>query len=798
MRAIYQGVRVLDLAGPTGSYASKLFADLGADVLKVEQPGGDPGRNWGPFAGNVPDPDKSLHWWFNNTSKRSIIADIQTEEGRDRVKQLALSADVWIDTAPPGYMESLGLGDALRAANPRLITASLTPFGTFGPRKDWQGTDLIASAMGGLLYLGGTPEHAPAHPGADQSNMIGATSIAVSVALALISRDQTGKGQRVEVSLQEATLVATENAVGFWTFRETIRKRLGAFSFGGTKMVYEASDGWVIGHIGGRWGPMLDWFESYGLEVDQYRDDNWMNAAYRSEHFEEVEPLITNFVKSLPREQIYAEGQQRRMVLGPVRTMPEVLLDRQLIERNFWVPMKMPQLDEPKLFPGAPYRLSNAPWSMSPAPSLGENVAGWKGDEALPPFPQPFDPANPRPLEGIRVVDFGTNVVVPLICKILASFGAEILKVEGRTKIEGQRGTPIPKPVGTDDSPNTNWLFLNSNSDKRSITVNMQVPAAHDFVKQLINTADIVIDNFGVDPMPKWGFSPENLFAMRPDLIIVRASVMGRTGPLQNYVGLGNSIMSTVGLNSITGFEGDPPVATCTAHPDYSSNTHHGLFAILSALYHRNRTGQGQWIDFSQTESTVNFVAPPLLDASVNGNTPKPSNNRHPYWSPHGVFPAKGEDRWIAITTPDEESWKAFAGIVDPSLLDDPRFATAADRKQHEDALDERIAAYTVQFDPMETMEKLQAVGVPAGTVQIPPDLLADPQLLARNFFEHQQHDEAGAVTVLNPHLRLSDTPAKLDQPAPLLGDNTDWAIFELLALDEDTVGNLYVEGAVE
>ncbi|MCS7002808.1 MAG: CoA transferase, partial [Dehalococcoidia bacterium] len=361
-----------------------------------------------------------------------------------------------------------------------------------------------------------------------------------------------------------------------------------------------------------------------------------------------------------------------------------------------------------------------------------------------------------------------------------------------------QRQTLVPKPIGR-ETINTNWLFLNSNCDKRSLTVNLTVPTAQELVRRLIAQADVVIDNFGVDPMPKWGMSHAELQALRPDLIIVRASVYGRTGPLRNYVGLGNSIMAASGLNSITGFKGEPPVATCTAHPDYSSNTHHALFAIASALYHRERTGEGQIIDMSQTESTIAWLGPAMLLYTANGVVPEPPDNRHPDMAPHGVYPCDGDDRWIAIACRTDAEWQAAAQCIDPSLLDDPRFATVAGRKANEDALDAIIAAWTARRDNHELMEALQAVGVPAGAVQTAEDIeRRDPHIAARGFLATLPHDEAGSVTVFQPHFRLRQTPGRVGNPAPLLGADTDWVVMELLALDDETVANLYIDGAVE
>lgn len=797
-RQALQGLRVLDFAGPSGAYAGKLLAELGADVLKVESPDGDPGRRVGPFAGE-PSPDRSIHWWYHNSSKRSIVVEPGSDSGRSRLFELALGADVILDTAAD-TLEQYGLSsEQLRSANERLIHASLTPFGLNGPRADWKATDIVASALGGLLYLGGMPEHPPSWPGGEQSYMIGSAAAAVAISAALLARDRTGRGQRVDVSLQEATAVATENAIGFWTFRGIIRKRLGNKSFNGAPMVFHATDGWVIGHVGGRWAETLDWIQLHGHDVTKFRAEDWFDAEYRAEHMDEFEPTLTAFLGGLPKEQIYAEGQLRRIVLGPVRNAKEVINDIQLGSRDFWVNMPTGHEGESFTSAGAPYKLSRTPWQQSKsAPRLGENAPGWSGEvAAAAKRDDSADEFGRLPLRGIRVVDFGTNVIVPFTCRTLAAFGAEVIKIESHTRPEGQRNTLVPKPIGK-ESINTNWLFMQVNPDKHSLAVNLNVPEARELVRTIISQADVVIDNFGVDPMPKWNMTAEELFAKRPDLIIVRCSVNGRSGPLKNYVGLGNTIMSTAGINAITGFEGDPPVSTCTAHPDYSSNAHHTLFAIMSALYHRERTGEGQVIDLSQTESTVCFVGPTLLDYTANGNIQGQPNNRHTQMAPHGVFPCLGDDRWLAIACPDDDAWQALAPIIGADAAD-PRFATFEARKANEDALDAVVSAWTSQQEEFDAMKTLQAANVPAGVVQTAQDMLEkDEHLADRKFFQMMEHPEAGEVIVMQPHFKLEETPGRVGKPAPLLGADNEWVMNDFLGLDDEEVANLYVTGAVE
>jgi benzylsuccinate CoA-transferase BbsF subunit len=403
----------------------------------------------------------------------------------------------------------------------------------------------------------------------------------------------------------------------------------------------------------------------------------------------------------------------------------------------------------------------------------------------------------PLPLAGIRVIDLTWQIAGPAATQVLADFGAEVLKIESTVHPDGLRVMALPRPPWT-ESLNQSGIFTLMNTSKRSVTINMGVPAGPRLLRRLIALADVLVDNYGVDPFPKWGLTPEELAALRPDLIIARSSVMGRSGPRANYVGFGYTIGPAAGLNALSGFPDDPPVASCTAHPDYSCNPYHLLIAILAALHHRDRTGEGQLIDLSQHESTVVMNGAFILDHSINGNVPRPSANRHPVFAPHGIYPSRGHDCWVALACETDDDWQRLAHLLErPDLASDPALTTAAGRRLAADRIDAAIAAWTRRYDPHEAMELLQAAGIPAGAVQTAADLWRDPHLAARGKLIRLSHPELGQVTVNGPSFRLSATPPAVRRP-PLLGEDTEAVMRELLGMDEEELVNAYLDEVLQ
>jgi benzylsuccinate CoA-transferase BbsF subunit len=317
----------------------------------------------------------------------------------------------------------------------------------------------------------------------------------------------------------------------------------------------------------------------------------------------------------------------------------------------------------------------------------------------------------------------------------------------------------------------------------------LQTGEGRALMKRLLSLADVMIDNYGSDPFPKWGLAPEQIRALNPDIITVRSSVMGRSGPRSEFIGIGNTIGAAAGLNAITGFPGDSPSATGTSYPDYSSNPYQTFIAVMAALRHRELTGEGQTVDLAQHESTVAFNGPGIAAYSAYGTGASQSANRHDRMAPHGVYRCRGEDRWMAIACENDEQWRRLAGLVGgDALASDPRFLTLNDRKRNEDALEALLNEWTCRQERSKLEWQLQESGVPASAAQSAGDLFRDPHLAARRKLVRIKHPEVGWTVYNAPLFRLSATPGTALRHPPLIGEDTDDVLSNLLGM---TAGEL-------
>ncbi len=373
------GTRVLDLAGPSGLYCTKLLADLGADVIKAEQPDGDPTRRRGPFLHEDPAEGNSLYFYHYNTNKRSITLDIEPPDGRALLRRLPGAADVLVETFDPGYLDGLGLGyQSLKADNPRLVFCSITPFGQTGPYRDYKGSDLVAQAMGGVLYLCGWPDRPPVNMGGSQAYHQAGAQAAVGVLLALNGREVTGSGQHVDVSIQECLPMCLLVRLPTYLITGEYEHRGGDSHRSPMFGVFPCRDGYVDIRFNprrDRWGRALAWINAAGMAGDLV-EDRYDDFEYRArpEVARHIDEFFRAFFLTLTKEDLMDQAQRHGLVVGAVYRGEDIVRDPQLQAREFFVPLHHPDPDETIIYPGAPYRLSQTPWQLrSPAPALGQD-----------------------------------------------------------------------------------------------------------------------------------------------------------------------------------------------------------------------------------------------------------------------------------------------------------------------------------------------------------------------------------------------------------------------------------------
>jgi crotonobetainyl-CoA:carnitine CoA-transferase CaiB-like acyl-CoA transferase len=808
--------RVLDLSDARGALCGKILADLGADVVKVEPPGGSPARRVGPLAEGVGKPEASLFWWAYAANTRSLVLNLAAPEGAERLRALARAADFLVESFPPGRLEALGLGwPRLHADNPRLVLVSITPFGATGPCRDWKGPDLVVQATSGMMHHVGDPDRPPVRIGPPpQAYHQAAAQAAVGALVAHHLRERTGRGQWVEVSAQVAMMwtMLSETAMphlhGFVPFRDGAHARYTQFR---RRIIFPCADGHVAliasgGAIGApAMAALTAWMAEEGMAPASMRERDWrgwdagylLAAGERGQaELDEVEAAVARFLAGKSKAFLYAEALRRGVLLAPVADARDLLENPQLAAREFFVALDEPRLGRPVRRPGPFARLEATPIALRrPAPALGEHTA-----EVLAEWAERGVPASRgwgqdgAPFEGVRVVDLTWVAAGPITGRLLAEFGADVIRLESAGRIDP--GRTLPPWAGGRAGPNRSQLFANYNAGKRSVAVNLAHPRGREIARRLIARSDVLLESFTPGTLARWGLGYEDLLGLRPDLILLSTCQQGQTGPHAHYAGYGSLAAGLAGFYRVTGWPDRDPAMIYGAYTDFVAH-HFASAALLAALDHRRRTGQGQRIDLSQLEASLHFLAPAILDWTVNGRIAARRGNADDGACPHNAYPCAGPDRWCAIACEDEAEWEALCRVMgDPAWCRGPAFGTLAARRRHAAELDRLIGAWTAGQEAAALARRLQAAGVPAGAVQSCADLPGDPQLQARGAFVWLEHPEMGRSPYEPFPFRLSETPGVLRR-GPCLGEHTQEVLTGLLGLEDGEVRQLIADGVL-
>lgn len=807
--------RVLDLTDEKGHFCGKMLGDLGADVIKIEPPAGDPSRSTGPFYHDIQDREKSLSWFAFNTSKRSIVLDLKSEEGKAFFKRLVATSDFVVESFSPGHMDKLGLSyQILNRINPGIIVISITPFGQTGPYRDFKAPDIILMAMGGQMHGAGEPDRPPVRVSLPQAHLFGSVHAALGGMIALQYRQRTGLGQHVDVSIREGVLRTLGTVISFWEFGRELCPRMGPFRARGKLMqreVWPCKDGEVILSVMGsshRSGmePLAQWMKEEGC-TGKFSSVDWESTNIPEAFNEEVatwQDEIARFFLTHTKAELNERALKSRIPLSACHTPGDILEDKQLTSRDFWVNVAHPELGTAITYPGASCKLSLTPWRISRCPPLiGEHTGEILREIASPPIKKTVAQngaqtpvASRKALEGIKVADFSWILAGPLVTKSLADFGATVVRIESRKRVDPSRaGAPFKDGI---PGVNRGGTFRFQNSSKYSMGLDLSQPKGLEVARKLVAWADVVVENFGPGTMERMGLSYRHLKEIKPDIVMLSSSNQGQTGPHREQRGFGWNLGGLAGFNHFTGWPDRVGVAPNPAWTDFYAPWF-GAVALLGAMEYRRRSGKGQYIDLSQYEAGLNFLAVALLDYTANGRAQMRQGNRSPHAAPHGAYPCRGEDRWCVIAVQTQEEWLAFAQAIGyPEWVKDSKFAALESRKKHEDELETLVAAWSLNFSPDEVMVKLQGVGVAAGVVEDTRDLLEnDPQVKHRGYFKYLNHAEMGMALHLDWPAHLPLTPAQL-RSAPLLGEHTEMVCKEILGMSEGEFQKLQATGVLQ
>lgn len=802
-------IKVLEFATMvSGPYCGKLLADLGADVIKIEPPEGDPARAFGPFPVSGPHLEKSGLFLYNNTSKRGVTLDLNVKQDLETFQKLIKWADVLIDNHAPGVLGNSGLNwESLHRLNPRLIYTNITPYGRTGPRSNVKGDELTVTHAGGLGNLLPTRsadvEHPPVKLGGFQAAYHGAVVAALATLAMIRSRSKTGEGALIDISLQEVIMsLVTPNMSGN-RYHDTSWCRVPDRPPAAGRM--QTRDGYII--FAAADDHHFRAFRELMGKPEWIAGDEWDNRYYRRSHMMDIAPQMEAWMMQQEKEELHQRLARAGIPIGPVNSARDVMESRQYAERGYFIEVEHPAAGR-LTYPGWSYKMSvSSPDISRPAPLLGQHNKEILGNPSWAVHNEDHSPVGftgaesngnppsvkPLPLAGIRVLDFNWVYAGPYACMMLAQLGAEVIKIEGHRRSDlTRRGViwPLPEPQPQMLPPNQGLAYNTLNLNKLSLTLDLSKPEGVHLARKLAALSDVATDNMRPGAMMSLGLGYEDLKKYRPDIIDITLSSRGYGGPETDFLGFASIHQSVGGLTYVSGHQEGHPTHGSGGDADIMNGLVTAYIAI-AALHHRDRTGQGQFIDISQCEGVTSLIGEIILGYQMTGKIPERMGNAHPYDAPHNIYKCWGVDRWLALEIHSDEEFAVLTRIIGrPGLAGEARFRGRAARKKNETELDRIINEWTRQRDRDWMVNEFCRAGLAAAPSRNGRDLYADRHLRDRGAFVPVMHSEIGALELFAPPFKINglDIPVKC---APLLGEHNEYVLGELLGLTGKEIEDL-------
>jgi crotonobetainyl-CoA:carnitine CoA-transferase CaiB-like acyl-CoA transferase len=784
------GIRVIDLTDDCGELCGRFLADLGADVILVEPPSGADARKAPPLA---PGGRSSLYFAFRNAGKRGISLDLESPDDRELLHRLLDDSDILIESYRPGFLANCGLDPArvLLERHPHLVVTSITDFGQFGPHRDFAGTDMIGYAMGGMMYRAGAAERPPVVAPGCQAYDTAALTAAFATLVAYVKRLETGRGQWLDVSVQEATLTLSDwsiplySTLGFYTHRE------GA----GMWPVYRCADGWLRMIIIGlnHWQALRAWMG----EPEELQNPAYDGFIGRLGDREKIDAFIRRFLSDRKKDDAAREAQRRGIPATPVLEPAEVLDNEHTRGRGTFVELELVPGTHAAVASGFIVLDGDRFGPTARAPLLGEHneevraSLGSRGEATKAAVRWSLGRQAAYPLAGLRALDFGIGVAGVEVGRLLAEYGVEVIKIESSTAPDFVRMV-IPGPM--------NAPFASSNHSKLSFGVNLKTEAGVGLVHRLARQADFVIENSATGVMDRLGLGYETLKEINPRIIMFSTQMAGASGPWKDWSGYGPSAHTLSGLQYLWNYpeDADRPAGSTNIHPDHLTGKI-GAAAVLAALIRRERNGRGARVEVAQFEVLIQLLGDLLVQESLAPGSVQPQGNCSERGVPWGAYWCQGEDEWCVINVRSDAEWAALRqALGNPEWASAARYSSVAGRREAWREIDKAIDAWTRQRLPVEVMQLLQKHGVPAGVVQHPGHQFCDPHLEARGFLRRFNQRHLGEVTLEGAPFHGSDLPEPRIESAPLLGQHTREICRSLLGLTDPEIDALLEAGVLE
>ena len=776
------GIRVAELGSNAATaWCGKLFADFGAEVVKLEPPGGDPARQAPPLVERGDDVMESGVFAWMNTNKRSVTL---TASDAARLRAVLAVSDLLID-ARPGAARDLGpTGHTrLRATFPALDIVALSWFGETGPYRDFTATDSVVRALAGLVKQTG-PAAQPALQPDHQAGVPAGLAAFTAAAAALLGAAPGGR--YFEISIHEANVViaeyqaATAVQMHIGEQRRGVNRWYPTFPMG----IYPCREGWLGITV---------------LTADQWRGfchmldmrDELANPAFalspgRFAHADALEAVFAPRLAARTARAWFDEGLRRRLPFVIVPDMADLLAEQVYRVRGAFGTVRIgaAAFEAPVL----PQHLRRTPPAAGgTAPLAGADTDTWHPPARETAAVRERNGNNAAlPLAGLRIVDLTMGWAGPLATRQAADLGAEIIKVEGRAYPDWWRGADYSKEAIAAHAHEMRLWFNALNRNKIGITLDLTQPEGADLLRRLVATADAVVENYSQGVLPKLGLAYADLRAIKPDLVMVSMPAFGADTDWAEVRAYGSTLEQASGLPRVTGQEDWPPTMNHIAYGDPIGGLN-AAAALLVALLHRQRSGEGQHVDLSQVECMLPLVGPWIIEQSLTGHVVPRRGNRHPVFVPHGVFPCAGDDRWIVIAVTDDTTWQALCRAIGrDDLRADPALATVGGRRAVEGQIEAAIAGWTRTLTPDAAMAALQAAGVAAGVARgFEEVMLREPHLQARGFWEMIDRPFLGRHLQPSASFREGGRVMPIRSPAPTLGQSTREVLRRVLALPE-------------
>lgn len=795
--AVARSLKVVDLSDSiAGQFAARLFADYGGRVLLIEPPGGSATRHRGPFRGAD---GASLLFEHLNGGKESATLDLADDADRQRMRRACALADVVV-------VSERELAHELRSGDLRALVVEVSDFGVWGPYVDWKGSELIHQALSGSMYVTGHPNTEPLF-GAGERASYAAGVYAYIGALALLhQREVRGRSaSSLEIAVHEAAASMEMHFTTQWDYNKTFNTRSGGG--GRVKGVISCADGWFMLFSSASWN---EFCKAVGA-TELIDDPRFSTNEARVENWEVAREELGRVFKHLRLDDVARAGIEMNVLLAPVQELSALPEDAHLRERGFWEEVASASGKSIALGPvfrtSAIQPLRNRP-APAPAPLGAEWVpaheTGRSSSSRDAPASSPRDLSGDLPLAGVRVLDLTSAWSGPMAARILGLLGADVIKLEGPARLDDWRydrvqGWPRLYPDGIMGERPWNRVsgFNAQNHDKRSVAIDLKHPRGIETARRLAAAVDVVLANWSAGTLDRVGLGYKLIKSANPGVITVEMTAAGSWGPLKEMRGFGPNMEAMAGITSLIGYPGEPPMGSGTTYMD-PMGALHGAAAVLTAVVHRDLTGQGQHVELAQQEAAMHWIGELILDAAENGTEYTATGNAVPWAAPHGAFRAAGADEWVAIAVGSDEEWRQLCKTLSASeLLQDNRFATLDLRIEHRDELSAALNEWTVRHDKFVLAKLLQNAGVPAAPVHNGRDLYSDEHLRARAWFMNLDHPDAGTHQYAGLPFILNGQRLQPRSVSPPFGKDNREVLNDLLGMEPAEVLALIEDGVV-